>query len=151
MGNQSTVYGTSSALTITLTGLPSSKVGLAQRSLGVVNSDGFQDFEVQVNVACPSTVDEDAVAAVYLCVSADGGANWETGGGTDARITLNSTERCLGHVPMVAGATVSRVFSIAQRGGFVPRDFAICVSQNSGAALPAGSSVSIRGVRTSAA
>lgn len=148
MPSFSTVYGSSAPVTITLTGLASSEAGVARRSASISNSDGFQDFELQVTITGASAIAENSAAFVYLYSSADSGTTWETGGNTDALITLSGAEKCLGSVPMKAGASVSKVFTVAIRGGFVPRDFGICVSQNSGVALPSGCAISIRGVRT---
>lgn len=143
-----TAYGSAAAVTVTLTGLPSSEAGVARRSASISNSDGFEDFEAQVTIVGASSIVEGSAAYVYLYASADNGVTWETGGNTDAQIYLSGAERCIGFVPMKSGVAVTKVFNIAMRGGFVPRDFGLVVSHNSGAALPSGCSIYVRGVRT---
>lgn len=152
MAVNSVVYGTPVALTIALDGLAPSQF-TAVRSSNVSNgTDGWESFEVALTIV--GGAGANGTLQVYVDASGDNGVTFESGVAAAGSVSLNGFEQQVASVPVIDGVTTRRVFLLSSdaRSGrrHAPRDFALLVTNTSGAALGVGCIMTVRGIRTQA-
>lgn len=153
MATTKTLYGTSTAVTITLTSLAN---GASRESTAIVNTTNlFLDAMLYVAVTLAAGTPVDGID-VYLYASEDGTNYDENVTGTDAAITPRTPTNLvlLGRIQTAtAGAlTYKKAFlSIAAAfGGVLPRKWGVVITNQSGLALAAtGNTVSYTGINAS--
>ncbi len=142
MASVKEIFGTSTAITITLANLASSATAGRESTVIDNSSDLFLDalVYVTVNVGAGS-IANDKCAYVFAYGSEDGTNYTDNATGSDAAITLNVPTNL--HLVAVismptASLTYKAVFSVAQAfGGVLPRKWGIVVRNYCGLALAA--------------
>lgn len=125
-------YGTSTAITITLAGLPPD--GAARSSLAIDNTtDLFLDALVQLQVKTGSdAIPASCVLNIYAYGTSDGGTSYPEGTGTDVAVTLTVPNNLvmIGQISIPANTTsyTSNPFSVAAAfGGAMPAKWGVVV------------------------
>lgn len=162
MATTSQLFGTSTALTITLASLADSATVGRQSTVVDNTSDLYEDALLQVSVTTAGTVATPFAVYVYLFGSEDGtkyaGADDGVIGATDAAYTVNTASNLKGPFVISTPTTAkiySQIVSVASFfGGRMPRKWGIVVVNDSGAALNATGSnhyATYTGIKTSIA
>lgn len=150
MAINSVIYGTPVTLSIALDGLAPSQF-TAVRSSNISNgTDGWESFEVALKIV--GGAGANGTLQVYVDASGDNGVTFESGLAAAGSVALSGFEQQVANIPVADAATTRRVFLLSSdaRSGrrHAPRDFALLVTNTSGAALGVGCSMTIRGIRT---
>ena len=160
MASTSIIYGTSTAITITLNSLGDSATVGRQSTVIDNTSNLYDDAEVTVILKTSGTMATPFAAFVYLFGSEDG-TNYTQDdgvmGASDAAYTVNAASNLKGpfviSVPTTAKIYNAVIGSVASFfGGNMPRKWGIVVVNDSGAALDStGNSASYTGIKTTIA
>lgn len=160
MAQDSVLYGTSTAITITLASLGDSATVGRQSTVIDNTSNLYDDAEVTVSLTTAGTMATPFVVYVYIFGSEDGTLYTQddgTIGASDAAYTVNAASNLKGPF-IISTPTTAKVYngvigSVASFfGGNMPRKWGIVVVNDSGAALSgSGNSASYSGLNTTIA